>query len=343
MIFLILFIIQCRAESFYSGIRQMGMGGASIAVVDDETSLMSNPAGLGKLKEKIITVIDPEVEINVNTQPVLGTSVFTANNPQKLLDSLNNLPNKHYHSKAQVFPSAVVPNLGFGLFGKYQTDAQVNSATNNFRLDYTNDFAAILGLSRRLYGGVLKVGANARFIDRTQIAKDMPSTSTGLSLDATASEGLGVASDIGILLAAPTVWLPTFSVVARDVGDTTFTRGKGFINQTTTRPDGVKSSVDVALALFPIFDRGTRSSFTVEYTNIGSKDEAIKHFHIGAEINVFDAVFLRAGMNQRYWTAGFEISHAHYQLQIASYGIDVGTSEVQQEDRRFDAKFAVRF
>ncbi|MCB0384242.1 MAG: hypothetical protein KDD43_02520, partial [Bdellovibrionales bacterium] len=32
---------------FYRGIRQMSMGGAAIAVVNDETALLSNPAGLG--------------------------------------------------------------------------------------------------------------------------------------------------------------------------------------------------------------------------------------------------------------------------------------------------------
>ena len=36
---------------FYRGVRQMGMGGASIAVVNDETAPLSNPNGLGRLRD----------------------------------------------------------------------------------------------------------------------------------------------------------------------------------------------------------------------------------------------------------------------------------------------------
>ena len=39
----------------YNGVRSLGMGGASIAVVNDETALLLNPAALGKLS-------DPEIE-----------------------------------------------------------------------------------------------------------------------------------------------------------------------------------------------------------------------------------------------------------------------------------------
>ena len=57
---------------FYRGIRQMGMGGASIAVVNDETALLANPAGLGKLRDYIITVADPEVDVGSKTQAIIG-------------------------------------------------------------------------------------------------------------------------------------------------------------------------------------------------------------------------------------------------------------------------------
>ena len=38
-------------RSFYEGVRGRGMGGAQIATVNDETALLVNPAGLGKLRD----------------------------------------------------------------------------------------------------------------------------------------------------------------------------------------------------------------------------------------------------------------------------------------------------
>ena len=49
-------------------------------------------------------------------------------------------------------------------------------------------------------------------------------------------------------------------------------------------------------------------------------------------------------MNQRYWTAGLELAIANYQLQLASYGEEIGTGpSATREDRRYIFKFAYRF
>ena len=68
-----------------------------------------------------------------------------------------------------------------------------------------------------------------------------------------------------------------------------------------------------------------------------------RRMHFGLELNFSDFMFLRAGLNQRYWTAGIEIATEHCQVQFASYGEDVGTAATPQEDRRWVAKVALRF
>lgn len=48
-------------------------------------------------------------------------------------------------------------------------------------------------------------------------------------------------------------------------------------------------------------------------------------------------------MNQRYWTAGLEMALKNYQIQLATYGEEIGTATTHREDRRYVAKFAFRF
>ena len=69
----------------------------------------------------------------------------------------------------------------------------------------------------------------------------------------------------------------------------------------------------------------------------------MKLIHAGMEFNFGDVFFMRAGYNQRYWTAGLELASEHFQYQLASYGEEVGTKDTPKEDRRYVFKFAFRF
>ena len=44
----------------YNGVRPLGMGGAYVTTVNDETAIYSNPAGQGKVRDLFLTLIDPE-------------------------------------------------------------------------------------------------------------------------------------------------------------------------------------------------------------------------------------------------------------------------------------------
>jgi len=332
---------------FYNGVRGLGMGGAAIATVNDETALMVNPAALGRLRDHFITIIDPEIDIGALTPDIAGKDMLKMNEPQTALTRANLMPDKHIHERAQVFPSIVVRNFGFGVYGKFQVDAEVNSTTNKFQYDYTNDYAAVFGFNFRIWDGILKLGANARIINRTEVRRDdIDPSSTGLTLKNLARDGLGVGSDGGLLLTLPVAWLPTLGAVYRDMGRTSYALRDGLFMSTAGSPDSTADSLDVALAIHPIVSNNSRMAWTAEYRNVlkASDDpDPMKYVHGGVEYNLADALFIRAGWHQRYWTAGLEISVMNFQIQAASYGEEIGTYPATKEDRRYVAKFAYRF
>ena len=65
--------------------------------------------------------------------------------------------------------------------------------------------------------------------------------------------------------------------------------------------------------------------------------------HIGGELNLYDAYFIRAGYHQNDWTAGFEYATGLLQVQFATYAEDVTFGTTTEKDRRGVFKFAVRF
>lgn len=351
-----IFVLCCLSQismaselyDFFRGVRQVGMGGASIAVVNDETALLSNPAALGKLRSSIITILDPEISVGsgLDTLGTTNTSVMT--DPQLLLTTLNTPANrgKHIHMKASVFPSMVFTNFGIGLYGTQQVNADVDTAATNFRLDYTNDYALVMGYNFRLLDGRLKIGVSGRAINRVEIHKDIDPNTTGLQFSQLISEGQGVAADGGLILTGPWTWLPALSAVVRDIGDTTFNLNNGFLYRPATQPQTVNQSVDAGFSLSPILGKGVRMQLTGEYrgvTTASDELDSMKRIHAGVEFNFYDSIFLRGGMNQRYWTAGIEVSMLNFQVQAASYGEEIGTSTTNREDRRYVGKLAFRF
>lgn len=332
---------------FYNGVRQMGMGGASVATVNDETALILNPAALGKLRDYFITIIDPDLDVGVETQQMVGTDFAGPLNPQRALDKSNEYPNKHLHERAQVFPSIVVPNFGVGFFGKYSVDAQLDSTTNKFSYNYTNDYAVVIGANFRLWNGIIKLGTNARIVNRSEVHNDdIDPTRTDLSLSSLASSGVGVGTDTGLIITAPIAYLPTLAAVYRDVGRTSYAMRDGLMMNTTTKPDSTAPTLDGALSISPILGKRVRSTWTVQLDdtmNVNKEKDIMRRVHGGLEIGFADAVFIRGGMNQRYWTAGVELSMMNYQFQAATYGEDIGADQAPREDRRYEVKFAFRF
>ncbi len=352
---------------FYNGVRSLGMGGASVATVNDETSLLVNPAALGKLRNYFLTVIDPEVDVGIDSLPMIDLDVMRFMDPQKVLDEAKLRPGKRFHQRAQVFPSFVVTNFGFGFYGKYATDAYTDNPVTQFTYEYRNDFAFVMGFNFRMFDGRIKLGVNVRGVNRVEAKRtDIPVASIGLDLETiiggttVANEGFGVGSDAGLILTAPWKLLPTLAVVYRDAGTTSYDINKGMFLTTTDRPDRTPGTIDAGFSISPIIGKKTRMVMTADYVDVTDmvepadeeeSDEIMRRIHGGIEFNFSDTFFIRGGMNQGYWTAGVEVAMNNTQLQFATYGEEVGdvvptgsaATYVKKEDRRYVFKFAYRF
>lgn len=336
------------AFEFYRGVRQMGMGGASIAVVNDETSVLSNPNGLGRLRDSFYTLFDPELttgDDDYNT--LIGTAGFGSVNPEKVYNQLGDEVDNPYYFKAQMFPSIVVPNFGFGILGRYEVLAKRNSdGTLDYK--YQNDYSANLGTNLSFWGGRVKLGFAGRLINRVEYEGNRDPAVESLSFNSFSTEGMALAADIGLTLAAPWKYIPTFSLLVRDVGGTSFTFSDGVFGKNSSRgvPQMQQQSIDAAVALFPIYGKYSRGVFTVEYTGVddtANVDDHMDRLHIGTEVNLWDAYFLRVGYHANDWTAGFEYATGLMQWQFATYSEEIGIGTYTDRDRRAIFKMVLRF
>lgn len=339
--------IMARAEIYelYRGVRGLGMGGADTAVVNDETALLVNPAGLGKLRDNIFTVFDPELEFGTSvfnmykTKP--STSLLNLNDLSATLDTARGKP---YHFKYQVFPSIVVKNFGLGFLLKESLDAKMNADGITIDANYFYDMVLATGFNFRILDGRVKLGFTAKAINRVQANGTFP-VAQDLSMQTIGKEGYGLGSDVGLILTAPWGWLPTLSIVGRDIGNTKFTN-TGLRYKLTEKPTELKQDADVALAFFPIHSNSARSSFTFEHKHVltaGDYTNKTPLYHFGWETNFNDMAFFRFGMNGAYYTTGLELASETAQIQIAYYAENTGTDDAPDVERRWVMKFAYRY
>ncbi len=337
---------------FYSGIRTLGMGDTGIAVVNDETALLINPAGLGKLRDFYGTILDPELELSYSSGGFYGTNPLTApTTVEGVRGALATKPETYYYAKMQLFPSFVARNFGIGIHAKQYLAAKLND-DGTISAEQVDDMALVMGYNLRFFDGRVKLGMAGKVISRQQVSEvaldpALDLSNSELALTGQYREGLGLGVDAGLLLTAAWKYLPTLAVVARDLGGTRFDLQSGVRGPATdVRPLELKQDVDVALAMFPIHTNTVRSAWTVEYRNLlTNQDETNKNkfIHAGFEVNLADRFFLRAGYNQGYWTAGAESATENFQIQVATYGEEVGVGENTKEDRRYIGKVTFRF
>jgi hypothetical protein len=332
---------------FYNNTRSQSMGGASIAVTSDETSLYRNPANLGSVRDYYGTLLDPEFEGSSNfVQQVSSNSTGKAFEISEIMSVLGANLGTYYHAKTQLTPSILMRNFGIGLIYRNEVSAVMNSLGTDLDVKYQNDIGAVLGVNFRLFDGRIKIGGSAKAFSRIELVNAALPVSGPTDLGTIGSEGTAYSFDAGLLIQAPWTYIPTLGVVVRDVGATKFDKHDGLRLSTATRPATVAQSVDAAIALFPIHGNQVRSVWTFEYsdiTNSRNDTDNAKRIHAGIEINTRDIFFVRLGYNQRYWTAGFEIAAERFQWQVGSYGEEVGTEASPKEDRRLSTKFSLRF
>ncbi len=348
MLFIFLFFIrEVKAESFdlYKGSRGQSMGGADIGVVDDETALLINPAGLGKLRNTIGTLLDPEVEFGEKMYNMYRAKAFSGfTDLDSISSTLDNSRDKHYHYKQQIFPSFVLKNYGMGLLFKESLDARMSPDGTTITSNYFYDWVFATGFNFRFWDGRIKLGFTAKAINRVQASGDFP-VAQSLKITDIGKEGYGLGVDTGLILSAPWGWLPSISVVGRDIGNTKFTN-TGLRYKLANKPDDMKQDADVAISFFPIHGNTTRSAFTFEHKHVLTASQYANKtqlYHFGWELNLSDLAFLRLGMNGNYWTAGFEIASERTQIQLAYYAEDASTTSTPEEDRRWSLKAVFRY
>ncbi|RZA07701.1 MAG: hypothetical protein EOP11_06970 [Proteobacteria bacterium] len=334
-------------NEWFSTTRNLSMGNAGIASSSDPTSAMFyNPAALSRAKRVSFEAFNPQLDIGTNVFSLSeGTSLPDNLSLEKIQPALRGSNYKASSLGLSLYPNFYTPSFNFGILLKAEGISYFDGTNTVYRSRYL--VMPTAAFTTAIFHGRLRFGLALRAISLTENDQQSSATS-GLGYRMNAAEGFGFAADAGALIALPWAGLPTIGFVARNLGDTRFSKTApvGFATGTATRRANIPMSFDGGVSLVPKVGKATTLTVAADYRDLlnGSGTATLRHVNLGAELEFSKTFSLRGGVSQGYWTAGFGLSSKLGSLDIGTYADELNPSGFRKNpDRRISFRYGSKF
>ena len=325
-------------ETFRS-VRALGMGNAYVSVVRDSDSLFFNPAGLALDTGVYWTIADPGLGLN-GAEALTEVQNFQSSGD--FATALSNLNGKKIWAGGVAKSAVRLPFFAVAYF--YTLDAGISvlsTDTPQLDVNYINDTGYAAGFGVPILPFVY-FGAAVRQFTRKGNRRLFTAAETAV-LDSTtfdaaiANEGTALGVDVGLTIAINTIITPAVSFVVRNLGSTTFSA-----TGSASAPPGEEEEWILGASLTT--DLGLISfSPSLDLKHLNKPDEPLtKKIHVGFELGL-PFIDIRAGLHQSYWSAGVGLGLGPLQVDVASYGVELGDADNTIEDRRYLLQATIEF
>ena len=365
--------LQSSIHRSYQSPRALGMGGAFVAVANDYSAIFYNPAGLARREDGQINLsmelgFSPSYFTFANdVKDVAGVNGTEADKFKSFSDFLLDQYGKQFSLRAGLFEAFWVrPNWGIAIIpADLSIDIQIlNQAAPAMDIRTYLDTTIAYSYANYLKGyvdGILTYGVTAKFVNRGFASKQL--NSWDLVADSTffkqsdLRDGYTIDADLGVLYTPDlpsdgifsllNLAKPTFGMTVRNVLDYGFTNSFRLFN---------KNEVEAPEKLHRVVDLGTKWEYpslwifqgrgVMDFTDIMHPSYNFrKGLHIGFEFDWTVASWwkgqYRVGLNQGFVTAGVSALFALFNLDLVTYGEDIGTNKNPQENRMYLLKMNV--
>jgi hypothetical protein len=317
--------------------RALGMGNAYTAIAADADSLFYNPAGLANVSGVNWTFFD--LHGGLNGMEAIENAKIIAGAPDDMQEALRKLYGKKVWVGGGAKTAVTVPYFGVAGFVNASSAVTTTNAPNpRIEPTLTFDYGAVAGFALPVIPGIASVGFSMKRINRTGTSQSI-GAATLATLDSEALKeefkrrGTGYGLDFGAQFKFPGPVSPSLSFVYRDLGYTTFTHEEGAGAPSRIEPEMViGGGLEISAPLIkvtPVFD--------YRYLNRPELQMG-KKINLGLEVSL-PLLDLRAGLHQGYYSAGVGLNLALLQVDVATWGTELGEYPGQREDRRYMAQF----
>lgn len=336
-------------------VRTIGMGGACIAIADDQQAFFSNPAGLGLQEKKAYAIVNAQAAVNVDYNDVKNKleDLSSDDTPQARIHNnfkLAEVMGKRGHAAASNM-AYYMSGSGFGAAFLYQNIAEASIVRpTNPKVRVCNDedfvlagsFARFVGDDDIVFKDHAKgwVGGTLKFVSRRTIdnefdARDFAALSES-ELRKNEYGGVAMDLDLGTIWHLNNPWYPSIGLFAANILESTLDADVGRL----------KRRISLGTAIRPLSgspERNQKLMLAADIWDLASDASFFVNIRMGAEYKLTKNLKIRGGIRSGYLTCGFTADFRDARIEYATYGEEIGLQAGDCEDRRHSISFLFEF
>lgn len=329
---------------FVTSARALALGNAYINKVDDSWSAFYNPAGLGTVRRPQFHIANLHLEASSGLMSVIGDGPATdipgnfinSFDPEEMRSALAKDQGKLSHSRLNLFPNLTVRGLTLGYLFSQRNRAIINDdAANEFEVAERRDHGPVMALNASLFGGVVKIGASAVYLNRRELYKAFgPTDPVSINTEDDYQSGSSVQVTAGTRITLPFTFLPTFSAVLRNATNSRFSGEDGDAGV----PDKIKQTIDLGASITPQIGKITRLHLEANLKDINNAYDTDykRRMAAGVELDFARRIFVRAGWGDGWGSGGIGVRSRTFIMDLTTYAIDRSLDGFrEEEDRRW--------
>lgn len=336
--------------------RALALGNAYICKVDDSWSAFYNPAGLGTVRGGNFQLFNAHAEASNGLIDAIGKGPINevpgeysdTRDKEEMRQALAEHQDKLAHSRYNLFPNITVRGMTLGYMYSHRDRAILNSDTADtnpgyFEVSERTDHGPVFALNASIFGGVIKFGASAVYLNREEFNKEYGPADVPVVVTESTDYKVGSSLQVtgGARLTLPVAMLPTFAAVLHNATNNDFEASeKGGL------PTAIKQTFDVGFSITPQIGKITRVHLEVNFKDVNNAYEtnAKRRSAGGMELDFNRRFFLRGGFGDGWGSGGLGVRSGAFTLDLTTYAVDRSREGFRQlEDRRYVFSFSSGF
>ena len=323
--------------------RALAMGNAFVALVDDESAALYNPAGLGTVRDWHWQMSNLFGEVGTRQARSLTQNFFDLGQVARNSFYLEGLRKNHLknpgiftHTRVSMAPNFTRRFLSLGAFYSRRTRSFYGGGTaDRFEFADRMDFGSYMGSNISLAGGIFKLGATALWLERKEVIGDADANVGFKATAAQTAKGRMLLTVLGTRLTLPLAGLPALAATWHNFLDQGFRRESGYAQA----PDKIAKNLVLALSFTPIIGKRKKAHIEVNYRDAGKRCPELRNserWMVGVEFNLVNMFFIRGGYRDDLVSGGLGFKLGAFHFDFTTYA---GKETIQDSSRRGERRF----